>query len=300
MYPLRNKRYAESILVVNDIPGAGRVAGSINLPVVAAAQLEAAILPTLILSSHAGEQGNMVRYSMKEAYQQMLSHWEEVGYHFDAILTGYFADVQQIDNLSSYYLREKVHNPSIKLIMDPIMGDHGKFYKGFDKEVALHLRELIQHADIVMPNLTEACLILNQEYKENFKMEEIAEIAQNILSLGAETVIITGARDHNGLEENRIGFYYACQNGEKGTILHRHFDGYVFGTGDTVISLVAGNFLAGESIKQSVEYTSQIVEELIPYSIKKNNYQVGPIHFEPFLAIMAEYFINLRQSNCDG
>lgn len=293
MYPLKKKNYAESILVVNNIPGAGRVAASINLPLLAAAQLIAAVLPTLILSSFSSEKGNVVRYPMAQAYHSMLDHWQEIGYHFDAILTGYFADVGQIDHLAAYYLAEKEKNPQLKLIMDPIMGDHGKFYKGFDENVATHLRELIQYADIVMPNITEACFILNKPYRADFDREDFAAIAHELLTIGADTAILTGAVDKKN-SPGKLGFYYASKNGEENIVLHDYFDGQVFGTGDTVISTVAGNYLAGQSIETAVRYTSQIVEQLLHHSIKYNDEKTGPIHFEPFIKEIAGYFLSIR------
>ncbi|MGX7108172.1 PfkB family carbohydrate kinase [Facklamia miroungae] len=295
MFSLNSKNYLNTILVVNDIPGAGRVAGAINLPVLAAAQLEAAILPTLILSSHAGEAGALVRFPMGSAFQEMLNHWQEVGYHFDAVLTGYFADTKQIDDLKTYYLKEKAINPNISLFMDPIMGDHGQFYAGFDQEVAHHLRELIPHAELVMPNLTEACLILGRDYKEDFKYEEIAEIADDLLALGCKNIIITGAKEGQN-DNERLGFYYASHTGEKGLVLHDYFDGYVFGTGDTVASIITASRLAGDSLKESVQFTAEIVEKMIPFSISQNESKVGPIHFEPFLKDISNYFSQKKES----
>lgn len=294
MFSLNLSGHPETILVVNDIPGAGRVAGSINLPVLAAAQLEAAILPTLILSSHAGSPGDLVRYPMGKAYKDCLIHWQQLGYHFDSILTGYFSDTKQIDDLRDYFLAERKLNPNLQLIMDPIMGDHGQFYPGFDQEVAGHLRELIQYAEIVMPNLTEACLILDRPYREDFSRDDIAEVAHELLDLGAKIVILTGAREHNQ-QEDKLGFYYASQEGQEDLVLHQYFDGYVFGTGDAVISLVAGAHLAGSSLADTVQFTADIVEKMIPYSLERNNYQIGPIHMEAFLAEIANYFADIRK-----
>lgn len=293
MYHLKEKKYAESILVVNNIPGAGRVAASINLPLLAAAQLTAAVLPTLILSSYSSEKGNVVRYPIGKAYHSMLKHWQEVGYHFDAILTGFFADIDQIDHLVDYYLAEKEKNPQLKLIMDPIMGDYGKYYKGFNENIAAHLRELIQYADIVMPNVTEACFILNKPYRDNFDRKDFALLAQELVEIGAETAILTGAVDQQN-SPNQLGFYYASKEGQEDIILHQHFEGYVFGTGDTVISTVTGNFLAGESIETALKYTSKLVEQILPHSIQYNEGKAGPVHFEPFLNEMADYFLNIR------
>ncbi|MCR8968656.1 PfkB family carbohydrate kinase [Facklamia sp. 7083-14-GEN3] len=295
MFSLNSNNYSNTILVVNDIPGAGRVAGSINLPVLAAAQLEAAILPTLILSSHAGEQGNLVRYPMGNAFHEILQHWQEVDYHFDAILTGYFADTKQIDDLKDYLLKEKEINPNIALFMDPIMGDHGQFYAGFDQDVAHHLRELIPHVELIMPNLTEACLILGRDYKEDFKLEEIAEIAEDLLALGCNNVIITGAKDDRN-NNNRLGFYYASQSGEKGLVVHEYFEGYVFGTGDTVASIITASRIAGDSLKDSVRLTADIIEKMIPFSISQNESNVGPIHFEPFIKEISSYFTQKKES----
>lgn len=289
---LTNKK----ILVVNDIPGVGRVAGSINLPVLAAAQLEAAFLPTLILSSFAGAEGDLVRHQMGKAFAGSLNHWQQLDYRFDGILTGYFAETRQIDDLKEFVVRRNSRQTPLRLYMDPIMGDHGRFYKGFDREVALHLRELIPLAEVVMPNLTEACFILGRPYHDHFSRQEIEDIASEILDLGCQSVVLTGARDEEQ-SRGQVGFYYASQKGQKGLILHDYFEGYVYGTGDLVISLVTAFRLANYSLDQAVQLTADLVVKIIPHSIHLNKFPVGPVHFEPFIVDIARHFISKKEGN---
>ena len=47
--------------------------------------------------------------------------------------------------------------------VDPVMGDNGKLYAGFDDKIVKAMAKLCGKADIIVPNMTEAALMLGEE-----------------------------------------------------------------------------------------------------------------------------------------
>lgn len=284
----------QKVLVVNDLPGIGKVAGNINLPILAAAQVEAALLPTLLLSSYASGQGQVVRHFLEDDFQAMLGHWAEIEVPFALCLTGYFADSQQIQILQTDYEKRKAENPETLLVVDPIMGDLGKFYKGFDQEIADQMVKFIGSADVVMPNVTEACLMTGYPYRDDLSFTEIKEIAGELLKTGVQHVVITGAHAEVGDE---IGFYLLSQNGESDLILHRHYDRRFYGTGDLAGSLVSGYLLKGMSVHDALIRTSRMMEKVLETTIERyqGSYDDRRLCFEPLLGELAQEMIALRK-----
>lgn len=284
----------QRVLVVNDLPGIGKVAGNINLPILAAAQVEASLLPTLLLSSYASSQGQVVRHYLKDDYQAMLAHWNEMDVSFALYLTGYFADSKQIHILQEEYAQRKLKNPKTLLIVDPIMGDLGKFYKGFDQEVADQMVKFIRLADVVMPNITEACLMTGYPYRNNLSLSEIKEIAAQLLKTGVQHVVITGAHAEEG---DGIGFYLLSADGQSDLILHQHYDRSFYGTGDLAGSLVSGYLLAGLSVHESLIRTSRLMEKVLETTIERyqGSYDDRRLCFEPLLVELAQEIMNLRK-----
>lgn len=273
----------EKILIVNDIAGAGKVAGNVIFPLLSAAALEPAILPTLLLSTHADAPGRVTTLSTNEIYQQFLKRWEELGIQFSAYATGYFAEIEQITTFTDYYLTKKKEDPTQKLFVDPIMGDHGALYPGFNQEVPSRLRELIQHAEIVLPNLTEACLLTGHPYREEMDLNEMTDLAHKVNDLGAKNTILSGIKSTDVNGEERIGFLYYDEEGNSDLILHEYFAEDFFGTGDIVFSLVLAFYLKGLSLHEAIVKTARLTEKALRDTITLKRDSIYGVFFEPMM-----------------
>lgn len=275
------------ILIVNDIPGAGKVAANINIPILAAAGHEFAILPTVILSTQTGGYyQNIVRHELEDSFQEMLDHWRENQIDFDGYLAGYFSTKEQVHQFAQYV--DQLHPNQKLVILDPIMGDNGDYYDGFDHTVANALKDLIQHSVIIMPNLTEACLLADVPYKEFMSLDELEALSDQLLSLGCQYCVITGIRFPDE-DEASIGFYMKDAESKGKYIKHRYYDRFYFGTGDVVISSVAAMFFKGMSLEASLEKTGKIIEEVIEQSNTMNREERFGLYFEGCL----EHFTHL-------
>lgn len=273
----------EKILIVNDIAGAGKVAGNVVFPILSAAILEPAILPTLLLSTNIDAKGDVSILSTNEIFTDYLKHWDQLGFKFTAYATGFFAEIDQISNFKDYYLKKKEEDPSIKLFVDPIMGDHGAIYPGFNEEVPNKIGELIEKADLVLPNITEACLITGHPYKEDMSLEELTELAKKVNNLGAKNTILSGVQETQADGSEQIGFFYYDENNESGKVLHKHFDRHFFGTGDLVFSLILSFFTKGFSIEESIIKASKITEKVLQDTVDLDREDIYGLYFEPSL-----------------
>lgn len=267
------------VLVVNDLPGVGKVAGSINIPVLSAGQLEVSILPTLLLSTFASGKGQVVRHFLKKDFQAMLNHWQELNISFSTILTGYFGNSQQIIALKNYY---EGLNPKPRLIVDPTMGDLGQYYKGFDQSIADTLLEFIRHAELIMPNITEACLLTKTAYRPDLSLSDLELMGEKLLQTGVKHVIISGVRP-NAENLNQIGFYLLSADTRPTLILHKRYNQLLYGTGDLAISLTTALYSTGMPLEEVLKITAQLMESVIETTLRDNRTIEAGLKFEPIL-----------------
>lgn len=266
-------------LVVNDIPGAGKVAGNINFPILSAAGFETAILPTLILTTETGTYDQVLFHRLGDDFRIMLDTWNDLDIHFDNFLTGYFASEEQVKIFTHYYQEVKENNPQAILMVDPIMADEGEFYPGFNQNIAQEFSRLIAHADFILPNLTEACLLTDTPYKEHFSNEELEGMCDIFLSWGCKYACISGIRFPESYPDE-IGFYLKGKELAGQWIYHKYYEKQFFGTGDVVFSSIAAFYAKNYSIVEAIEMTGSIIEEVIESTIAMNRDRRFGLYFE--------------------
>lgn len=272
----------KKVLVVNDIPGAGKVAANVNMPILSAGGLEVSILPTMLISTQTGESyTELVRHELATDFKEFLDVWEKNDIHFDIIMTGYFSTVEQVEQFEQYYAKEKQLNPNLMLVMDPIMADHGIFYPGFDDQIAKRFAGLMQHADIVLPNITEACFITNTPYSETLSLDQLRDIGQKLLASGVKYSVITGVRLTE--DQEKIGFLIQGADQTDQLVLHKYYPQHFFGTGDIVVSAATVWYSRGESIEATLEKIGEVIELVLEHTIQLNRELRWGINFEPFL-----------------
>ena len=161
----RQKRIA----LVNDITGFGRCSVTVELPLISAMKIQACPLPTAILSVHTGFPNHYLDdYTAR--MEPYIKSWEVNGLAFDGICTGFLGSAEQIAIVLDFIHRFK--GPETRVMVDPVMGDYGKLYPSYTQEMCDKMRSLLQVADLVTPNLTEACQLLDIPYPENGEVSE--------------------------------------------------------------------------------------------------------------------------------
>ncbi len=284
---------SEQVLVINDLPGVAKVAGMSNLPILEAAQFEVALLPTLILSTHTMGYSGLVKHYLNESFDEILNHWLELEIDFKGVLTGYFADSKQIDTTINYLETINYDKP---VIIDPIMADYGELYPGFSEDFPEKFRKLVKYADVIVPNLTEACLMTEYPYSEDLGPDDYPKIAQKLCDLGAKNVVLTSVYQDEQKRDTETGYYVYSENSQPSYHMHNKADTWFKGVGDISVSLITAYYLLGHSIKEAVDKSSHYVEKSIQHSLSVDRDQKLGIYFEPIIPDFAKEIDDLRKS----
>ena len=264
------------IAVINDLSGFGRCALSVSLPIISAMKIQCCPLPTAILSANTAFEN----YTLTDFTDEMplyISHWKELEIEFDGICTGFLSSVTQIEIVKDFLSFFK--KPDNIVIIDPIMGDNGHFYSTFSNELCQEMKKLLPLADILLPNLTEACKLLDLPYPEHLlNNEEIKNLAQALSEKGPKKIIITGI-ERNGYLMN---FIYESDGSCQSVIVPK-IGSNRCGTGDVFSSVFTGAIIQGLSIFDSVRKAADFVCKAIEYTIKLKTPPFDGLCFEEFL-----------------
>ncbi len=246
------------LLTIQDISCVGQCSLTVALPVISSCGIETAILPSSVLSNHTAFSA-WTFTDLTSDMPKIMDQWIKEGIDFDAFYTGYVSKAQIPYILE---IMNKTARKGALRIVDPVMADNGKLYAGFDADFPQEMKKLCSGADVIMPNLTEACLLLGLEYDENQTPEKVEKILKGLYSLGAKNVILTGC----SFEETKLGtatfdgksidYYFA----EKQPVS-------CHGTGDVFASAVAGAMVRGKSVKEAAKIGADFVVESIKQTL---------------------------------
>ena len=251
----------KKILIANDLPGIGKVALAPAIPIFACCQIETMLLPTVLLSSHTGGFTNIAVAEQTEFMRQSLYRWEHLKLKPDAVLTGYFRNTEQIELMVDTI--EKLPE-STKIFIDPIMGDNGKLYSGFTQEYVEAMRKLIQKADVIYPNITEACLLTDTPYpRGKITMDFTRKLAKKLADLGPEYIIITGCPDSEELTGVQL---YTKETDVFFDFYKTKYPHHFYGTGDTLAALATACILQEISVEDALSFTLTFIDEVLQLS----------------------------------
>ncbi len=243
----------KKILVVQDLSCVGRCSLTVALPILSAMGIQCSVLPTAVLSTHTGFPDPHVR-ALTEEIVPIRDHLLQVGAEFDAILVGYLSDPEQAEAVL-----EIMTAFDCPVILDPAMGDHGKLYKGITEEHVSAMGDLASMAEVVLPNVTEACKLTGLPYPERTDGHSLRMMLESLSRKKTGTVVITGvspAADQTGFVGLQTGegmFSYTASRRDKA--LH--------GTGDMFSAVFAGAYLLGRDPMESAMLAANFVERVI-------------------------------------
>lgn len=249
------------ILTIQDISCLGKCSITVALPVISAMGVETTILPTAVLSTHTMFQN----FTVKDLTDQLVpitEHWKKEGIHFDAIYTGYLGSDEEIEIVKKIFA--DFGGDDTLIFVDPVMADHGKLYPAFDEAYAKHNASLCGAADIIVPNLTEACFMTDTEYREDYDEAYIKDLLAKLAALGSKVVVLTGiafGAGKNGVYglDNVSGEYFAYEND--------HIDAAYHGTGDVFSSVSVGGIVRGlsyaDAFALAADYTADTIRETL-------------------------------------
>lgn len=244
------------IVTIQDISCVGKCSLTVALPIISATGVEAAIIPTAVLSTHT----MFKNFTCKDLDDQILpiaEHWKSEGLTFDAFYTGYLASAQQIAKVIK--LIEELKSENSLVIIDPAMADNGKLYPAFDEAFPQEMAKLCAIADIVLPNITEACYLTGTPYQTEYDEAFAKDICRKLAAQGAKKVVLTGAAFDGKygvllFDSLQDRFYFYEQE---------RIDTAYHGTGDIFSSAFTGSLVRGLSIEESIRVAADYTAECI-------------------------------------
>ena len=246
----------KKIAVINDISGFGRCSIAVAMPIISYMGLQCCPLPTSIFSNHTGFE-SFYYTDFTEHMVPYMNEWKKLDLEFSGIMTGFLGSKEQIDIVRSFI--QDFKNTDTTVIMDPAMGENGHPYPTYKKEMCQEMKRLIAYADIITPNVTEACILTDTPYKESgFTKVELYDMAKRLMETGAKKVAISGVR-----MGNYVGNVVAEQQGDIHLIKHAKIGNYRSGTGDIYAAIIASDSVNQIDFSQSVKKASDFVKKCL-------------------------------------
>lgn len=263
------------ILTIQDISCVGQCSLTVALPILSACGLETAILPSAVLSTHSVGFRDFTFRDLTEDIPAIRHHWQQEGIRFQAVYTGYLGSARQIEMVQDICRNLLV--PGGKKIVDPAMADRGELYPVFDMDFVQEMKKLVGKGDIVLPNITEASLLTDTEYREEYDEEYICGLVDGIHRLGAGTVVLTGV----SYDAQSTGVLVSEQ-GKQTYYRHELLDRGCHGTGDVYASSFVGAYMHGKTVPEAARIAADYTLACIKNTLDDPDHWYG-VKFEPVL-----------------
>ena len=266
------------IAAINDLSGASRCSLTTAIPIISALGINCCVMPTALLSNHTGYD-NYFFEDCTNQMEQFALNWKKMGIRFDCIYSGFLGCEKQIEIVGDFIRDFKEEHT--KVVIDPVMGDNGEIYSTYTDKMCNEMKSLVTVADIVTPNLTEACTLCGMDYVGEHPDDAILElICRRICELGAKSVVITGCKDHHSVSN------IVYENGKTVKYSSELIPKYFTGTGDTFASLISGLITIGKSVFEATDFATKFIHKCATYSYAIGQSVNEGIACERFLGLL--------------
>lgn len=273
------------IITIQDLSCVGKCSLTVALPIISAAGVEACALPTAVLSTHTAF-SHYTYHDLTYEIRPISDVFYTLQLDFDAIYTGYLGSVHQMEEVETFIDRFRKEKTAV--IIDPVIGDFGNLYQGFDQNFADHMARLCKKADLILPNLTEASYMLRIPYREIYDEPYIRDVLLRLADRGIRRIALTGV----SFEEDKIGFYYydAAEKRFFSYMNQKHPAAY-HGTGDIFASAVTGAYMRGFCMEDALKLAVDFVLQCIRCTEADPGHRFYGVNFE---AALPYYIESLR------
>lgn len=276
------------VLSIQDISCVGKCSLTVALPIVSAAGIETAILPTAVLSNHTAFKSFTFR-DLTDDIPDIAEHWKLENIGFDGIYTGYLGSFRQIELVEKIF--DDFNHPGMLRFVDPAMGDNGKLYPGFDEAFARKMGELCGKADIIVPNFTEAAFMLGEKYLSYGEYDEndVKSLLKRLCALGAPIAVLTGV----SLKEGQYGVMaYDSTKDEYCEYYSEHLPVSFHGTGDVFASACFAGLMRGQRLENALKTAVEFTIDSIRQTISEPDHIWYGVDFEKSLPKLIELLKN--------
>lgn len=254
------------IAAVHDLSGFGRASLTVVIPILSNMGIQVCPLTTAVLSTHSG----FSDYHFTDLTDHMratIDHWHQLDIEFDAIYSGFLGSNAQIDLVID--LINKFKKENTLAVIDPVMGDNGKIYGPLDIGIVAEMKRLVKYADIITPNITEAALLLDEDYCEYLDSANVKDWLRRLSDLGPEIVIITSVSSKSRKTTSVVA--YDKKDGRYWKVKCEYIPASYPGTGDAFTSVIVGSLLQGDSLPialdRAVQFTSLGIRATFGYQL---------------------------------
>lgn len=261
------------IVTLQDISCIGRCSITAALPVISAMGVECGILPTAVLSTHTMFH-NFTCKDLSDQIEPVSDVWLKENITFDGIYTGYLASKEQCAQIVNFFKRFRTDKNLI--LVDPAMADNGSLYPAFDDNFPSAMASVCAEADVILPNITEACLLTGTPYRTEYDRSYITELLQKLLRLGCRTAVITGV----SFEAGKLGLASLDREGNSFTYFTRKCPESYHGTGDLYSSAVFGGLIRGLNLGNALALAADFVVQCIEATTRSSESRWYGAEFE--------------------
>ncbi len=270
------------IAAIHDISGFGKCSLTVALPICSAAGIETAVIPTAVLSTHTGGFKGYTFRDLTDDIMPIAEHWSSLGISFDAFYTGYLGSLKQIEYVMA--ATDMLKGEQAFVVTDPAMADNGKLYAGFPPEFPAAMLKLCERADVIVPNITEACLMLGLEYKPAPYTEDfILVLLKGLYAKTGARVVLTGVT----FNDKRLGAAVFDRE-EAEFIFDERIPAMFHGTGDVFASTLVAALINGKNLVSAAEIAVKFTAHCIKRTYENENYRYG-VNFEQEIPTLIRY-----------
>lgn len=266
----------KKIAVINDISGFGRCSAAVSLPVISHMRVQACLLPTSIFSNHTGFPSYYYN-DFTDKMPRFMEEWEKLDLRFEGIASGFLGSAEQIEIVREFI--RQFRDDRTQVIIDPVMGENGKAYPTYTEEMCDKMKHLVEYADILTPNVTEACMLTGMPFKDkNWQRKELLEMMARLRELGAKKIVVSGL-DSGQFISNAVSEV----PGECKLLRQKRVGKVRSGTGDIFSSIIAADCVNGVDFETSVRKAAAFVQECIRVTERFDIPETDGVCFEEVL-----------------
>lgn len=250
-------------IAVHDISCVGRCSLTVALPILSAAGLNTASVPTALLSTHTGEFTDYTHLDLSSQLLPIARHLSTLKLHYDAFYSGYLASGAQADQVLQ--MMDLLCDSDTHIFVDPAFGDFGRMYSLMDESMPAQMRRLCARAQTIVPNVTEAAYLLDLPYPgAHADQAAISRLCRGLLDLGPQNVVLTDV----SFQPDQTGIGLLCRGMPQPVFLfHKRFEGTFHGTGDVFASFLLGALMNGQPLEKAAQTAMTLTHEAIAMAV---------------------------------
>lgn len=270
----------KKIAAIHDLSGTGKVSLTVAIPILSTMGFQVCPLPTAILSSNT-EMPGFKLVDLTEHMKEFIDHWKAMKMEFSAIYSGFLGSPDQIEIVQNFidYFRQD-HQ---LVVVDPVLGDDGVLYDSMSPEMVTGMKHLISKADVITPNLTETCALLDLEYRETMEEAELKKMLKQLCQNGPRIAIVTNVKT-SGQQKQTFVYAYNSADQKYWKVSCDYVPATFPGTGDTFTSIITGCLLQGDSLPIALDRAVQFISTAVRATYGYNYDPRGGIMLERVLA----------------